>query len=122
VTSTSTIPNLRLDEGHFTTSGEWLTALTEWLRKTHGKNVYWITSAGDVGRDLQLLPSRDSLIMKGWLHAYARPGSNEAHIVCLDWQRHGSAAPPLMLIQIKTEMGMAHAITIAGMITQAIYR
>lgn len=113
------------------TSKEWITALMKRLRQKYGKQVYWIkcdydgSESGETGA-LTDLPSQDDLIMKGWLHVYARPGNNEAHVVIMEWVRHrGRPSDPhqvVRLLTVKDDQGLDHALEIANWLTLAVYR
>lgn len=114
---------------HGKTSTDWIKALLKRLRQKYEQQVYWINSAYD-GSDrydsLNDLPDRDTLIMKGWLKVYVRPGNNEAHVVIVEWERHKHRPtdPHDMrrLLTIKDDSGLEHALEIAAWLTMAVYR
>ncbi len=103
----------------FKTSPEWLDAIVGRISQKYKQQTYWIKCIDE--RDL--LPI--NTLLNGWICTYARPGNNEAHVVCMDWIKQPTNARQSMevlrLLTIKTEKGMGHALEIANWITMANY-
>lgn len=112
---------------HGKTSKNWITALMKRLRQKYEQQVYWIKCEYDGSESGALadLPDRDTLILKGWLKVYVRPGNNEAHVVIMEWERHKfrPTDPHDMrrLLTIKDDHGFEHALDIARWLTLAVY-
>jgi hypothetical protein len=106
----------RLD--NFKTSQEWYDALLKRINQKYLQQVYWIT-----GTEESLPPI--NTLLEGWMAVYARPGNNEADVVCMDWikqpQHRTEPHKVMRLLTIKTESGLAHAIEMANWITLANY-
>ncbi len=113
----ATAATYRLD--NFKTSLEWYDALLKRINQKYKQQVYWISSEGG-----DVLPPINSML-DGWLHVYARPGNNEAHVVCMDWVKEPRSRTDtytvVRLLTIKTESGLTHAIEMANWITLANY-
>ncbi len=112
------------------TSTEWITALMKRLRQKYGNQTYWIKSDYD-GREAgesnipNDLPDRNTIICKGWLKVYVRPGNNEAHVIIMDWEQHKNRPTDphvtRRLLTIKDDKGMEHALDLARWLTLAVY-
>ena len=103
----------------FQTSPEWLDALVNRVTQKYSKQTYWIKCI-----DEREVPPLNTLL-NGWIAVYARPGANEADVVCMDWIKEATnrreSNTILRLLTIKTESGLDHALEIAAWITRANY-